>query len=147
MAYTDDDDLLERRSNIISLGVASWTDTHTKAKALIDLDLEGGWYRQAAEVKGVDPRVTPFDADLMLNSDDQLKDLSVFKVLELAYEYLSKDSETDVYMKLSDRYSKKYEIELKKVIIRGIDYDWDASEEIDDSERSYERLSRRLSRV
>ena len=40
MPYSNDDDLLEIRSNILSLGVTSWTDKHVAAQTEIDRSLE-----------------------------------------------------------------------------------------------------------
>lgn len=155
--YSNDEDLLERRSNITNLGIAEWQLIHYKSRDIINRDIEAGWYRQACEATGkrnyniplsyIDYRTTPFVPARMLNWIIQLKDLSVFKTLELVYEYLSKDVEEDVFMKLSDRYKKKYNDELKRVIKAGIDYDWDADSIIDTEEISYQRLTRRLSRV
>lgn len=144
--YTDDTDLLTLRPNIASLGVTEWTTTHERARDVINQDLEAGWYRQACVVKGVNPLSSPFTPSLMLNAEDQLRDLSLFKVLELAYEYLAKDAMQDNFMELSDRYRKKYRDELKRVVTIGIHYDWDADFEIDDSERYYQREGRRISR-
>ena len=155
--YSKDKDLLEIRSNIINLGIAEWQLSHYKSRDVINRDLESGWYRQACEATEqnnynvplihIDYRTSPFVPARMLNWSVQLKDLSVFKTLELVYEYLSKDAEEDVFMKLSDRYKKKYDDELKRVIKAGIDYDWDADSVIDTEEVSYQRLTRRLSRV
>jgi len=146
--YSSDDDLLKRRSNIISLGIGSWAFTHYKARDIVNRDLESGWYRQTCGEKGVDYRLTPFSPGRMLNWETQVKDLSVFKTFELAYEYLSKDSETDVYMALSDRYAKKYEIEFKRIIKAGIDYDWDADNVVEAlEEKAYQKLPRQLSRI
>ena len=147
LPYSNDDDLLEIRSNIASLGIAEWGLTHCKARDIINRDIEAGWYRQTCDIEGVDYRVTPFEPERMLSWSTQIKDLSVFKVLELAYEYLSKDMEDDVFLQLSDRYAKKYNGELKRVVGAGIDYDWNDDDVIDSEELSYQRLTRRLSRV
>lgn len=145
--YAIDSDLLARRPNILSLGIDSWSDVHEKAKTLINRDLEAMWYREASKSEGLDFRETPFAPSRMLNADTQLKDLGVFKSLELMYEYLAKDSEEDNYMKLRDRYCKAYRAELKSVIDLGIHYDWDADSLIDNDEKSYQAVSRRLMRA
>jgi hypothetical protein len=129
------------------LGVVSWSSTHYKARDVINRDIEAGWYRKASEREGVDYNLTPFSSSRMLNWRNQLKDLSVYKVLELSYEYLAKDIKEDAFLYLSDKYSKKYESELKRVIRAGIDYDWNFDDSIDSDEKSYQRLTRRLQRV
>lgn len=145
--FAVDADLLTRRPNITSLGVDSWNTIHEKAKELINRDLEALWYRKAAEMEGYDFRETTFAPSKMLNATTQLKDLGVFKALELAYEYLAKDSESDNYVKLCDRYRKAYKAELKSVIDLGVHYDWDADGVVDDDEKYSQTLSRRLQRA
>lgn len=145
--YATDANLLSRRPNILSLGVSSWVTIHEKAKNLINRDLEAMWYRKAAELEAIDYRETTFAPSKMLNSDTQLNDLGIFKALELAYEYLAKDSEEDNYMKLRDRYYKAYRAELKSVIDLGIHYDWDADNLIDDDEKYHQTYTRRLQKV
>lgn len=145
--YAIDSDLLDRRPNILSLGKSEWDSSHSKAKILINRDLEAMWYRKASAEEGLDFRATPFAPSRMLDAGNQLKDLGVFKALELIYEYLAKDSEEDNYMKLRDRYYKTYRDELKSVIALGIDYDWDANGILDNDEVSYQAPTRRLQRV
>ena len=145
--YTTDFDLLSRRPNLVSLGVSSWETMHEKAKELINRDLEAGWYRKASAEEGLSFRETSFAPSRMLNADTQLKDLSIFKVLELAYEYLAKDAKEDNYMKLRDRYHKSYKEELKSVTDLGIHYDWDADGVVEEDEKYSQTLSRRLQRA
>lgn len=147
LPYSDDDDLISRRPNITNLGIAEWQLSHYKARDIVNRDIESGWYRKACESNNVDFRLTLFVPARMLNWSVQIKDLSVFKTLELVYEYLAKDVTEDVFLSLSNKYAKKYEDELKRVIKAGIDYDWDADTFIDTEEKSYQRLTRRLSRA
>lgn len=149
MAYSDDDDLQNIRSTIMSLGVADWSDFHDLAATAINGDIEVKWYRKASNQAGYDWRYTPFDAALMLNSATQLLDLSCYKTLFLIYRYLAQDTtqDQDAYGQQRDYWSKQYEIELARVVEAGLDYDWDSSGAIDSWERSNERPSRRTRRV
>ena len=145
--YSCDDDLTNIRTNILNLGIAEWQLSHYKARDLINRDLEAFWYRTAAEKEGVDYRETPFTPARMLNWEVQVIDLSVYKVLELAYEILAKDVAEDNFLLLSDRYKKKYQEELKRVIASGIDYDWDNDQAIDSDEIASPYRTRRLRRI
>ena len=145
--YSVDADLQKRRPNILGLGVSSWPDQHTEAFDYINRDLDTGWYRNAATSRGVDYHVAKFAPSLILDVDSQLKDLGVYKTLELIYEFLAKDSVQDEFSSLSKNYMKKYEVELKRVISRGIDYDWDGSGLIESDEAYTPAPSRRLTRA
>ena len=145
--YSGDTDLTKVRPNILGLGVSSWNDQHEAAQDYINRDLDTGWYRSAAQRLNIDFHVATFSPSLILDVSSQLKDLSVYKVLELVYEYLAKDAMQDEFLDLSKLYMKKYEVELKRVISRGIDYDWDSSGLIETDERYTQKFSRRLTRA
>jgi hypothetical protein len=149
MAYSTDADLLNVRSTIMSLGVDDWSDFHDTAKTKIDQDLEVKWYRNAAPSAGYDWRFTPFDATLLTNAATQLLDLSCYKTLFLIYRYLAQDTtmEQDAYGQQRAYWEHEYDLELERVIERGLDYDWDSSAAIDTWEKSHERTGRRVKRV
>lgn len=149
MAYSTDGDLQKIRSTIMSLGVDDWSDFHDAAKTAIDRDLEVKWYRQASVNMGYDWRFTPFDPSLLLNAASQLLDLSCFKTLFLIYRYLAQDTtvEQDAYGQQRSYWERQYEMELGRVIERGIDYDWDQSAETDFWEKSRSYTGRRVKRV
>jgi hypothetical protein len=149
MAYSTDSDLLKIRSTIMSLGVDDWSDFHNLAKTAIDKDLEAKWYRTAALAAGYDWKYTPFDADLLLNSATQLKDLSCYKTLFLIYRYLAQDTtiDRDAYGQQRTYWAMVYDEELKSVIDRGLDYDWDESATIDTWEKSGKKQAWRIRRV
>lgn len=149
MAYSTDADLLKVRSTIMSLGVDDWSDFHDLAATKIDEDLEVKWYRQASAGAGYDWRYTPFDALLLLNSATQLLDLSCYKTLFLIYRYLAQDTtaEQDAYGQQREYWRLQYEIELKRVIERGIDYDWNSSTIIDTWEKARYITGRYVKRV
>jgi len=149
MAYSTDADLLKVRSTIMSLGVDDWSDFHDTAKTKIDEDLEVKWYRQAAASAGYDWRYTPFDVTLLLNSATQLLDLSCYKTLFLIYRYLAQDTtmEQDAYGQQRNYWEAMYDQEFKRVIEKGLDYDWDESAAIDTWEKSHSITGRRVKRV
>jgi len=161
--YADDDDLKVYRADILDFGVTSWADQHKKAFTEINRALDVGWYRQNAAVRGLytggyiggtladriqnygsNMTVYPFDAELLLNAETQLRKLACFKCLELAYALLTKGD--DSFSKLRDHYKAEYEKEMVEVMAAGIDYDWDESGIVDDTEKATVKEPRRLVR-
>lgn len=132
--YCTDDDLAGYRPNIMQFGVTSWSAQRLKATKVINRDLAAEWYRKASRERSIDFKVIPFNPSLMLSRYEQLEDLISAKAFQLIYEYLSKDVEEDVFLALADRYKKSYNEELERVILTGIDYDWDASGGLDYTE-------------
>jgi hypothetical protein len=143
--YSTDDDLVKIRPNILDLGQPSWEDQHLEAFEIINRALIARWYKPLAVEHGIDWWLTEFDPDLV--DSTQLVRLSCYKVLELAYTYLTKDSpEEDGFERHQKLFEKKYSQELKEVLAIGLNYDWDASDEIDVEEK-YETSSRRIYRA
>jgi hypothetical protein len=140
------DDLAAERPKILDYGVFDWTDKILEAKAFIDRTISARWYRAACKEYSVDYRVYEFDSDLLLNANEQLGLLCVYKTLQLIYQYLSKDTpEPDAFERNAKRYEKLYAVELSDVLANGLDYDWDSSGSIDNTEKlmpSMRRLKR-----
>jgi len=158
MTYADDDDLLLIRPDILSMGTPNWDDQHEEAAAIIDRALDLSWYRAAATerlygqtyanasvLRGFEWKAYPFNPLLLLNAAGQLKRLSCYKALELAYGCLAKGTE-DSFEKLRDYYAGQYAAELQAVLAAGLDYDWDASGAIDATETTEPQQPRRLVR-
>jgi hypothetical protein len=140
--YSTDDDLVKIRPNILDLGQADWEDAHLEAFSKINRTLISRWYKQAAEEHGIDWWLTEFSADQI--DVDQILRLSCYKVLEIAYTYLMKDTpESDGFDRHRKFFKKEYSQELAEVLSIGISYDWDDDDEIDTDER-YEVQPRRL---
>jgi hypothetical protein len=128
MPYSTDEDLRKIRPKILEYGVAAWDDQRTEAEATIDRILDHSWYRGEANNLGVNWREYPFDNDLMLEADTQLKTLSCYKTLELAYLHLMKDApEPDAFERQHGLFKKMFADELRLVLAQGINYDWDES--------------------
>ncbi len=131
MAYSVDADLEKIKSNILQLGVASWSDQQTEAEAIIDRTLENRWYKIVADDYNINYRETLFDKTLLLNADAQLTRLSCYKTFELAYLYLQKDTaDSDGFERQRKVFAGLYEEELENVLSLGLDYDWDGSGDI-----------------
>lgn len=145
--YCTNDDLVSLRPNILLLGVADWGTEITEATTMINRAIETRWYRQACREYSLDYREYAFDADLLLNAAEQLTRLCTYKALQLAYQKLQKDSpEADAFERQAKNYSKLYTTELADVLAQGLDYDWDDSGAIGDTEKRMPSM-RRLKRA
>ena len=132
--YSNDDNLLEIRPDILDYNVDDWEHLHTRAKNRIDKVLESSWYQEAAADRGVDIEDTPFDADLLETT--QLKYWSCYLTLSYIFEFLMKPSEEpDAFERLRDHYRKLVEEEQTTILAIGVEYDWDDDGEIDETER------------
>lgn len=146
MAYSTDTDLQELRPDILDFGVADWDTQRTIAEKEINRSLDIRWYRAEARSRGVDYKSVAFDPTKA--DSDQLKILSCYKTLALAYEFLSKeDPEGDAFERFSDRFEGKYRSELNDILSDGVEYDWDGSGTIDADEKSVPRRKRQLRRI
>jgi hypothetical protein len=143
--YSEDDDLLKVRPNILSLGVGSWEEQHIEAFELINRTIIARWYKPTAVKFAVDWRLTEFDPDLV--DSTQLVKLSCYKVFEMAYTFLMKDTpEPDGFDRHRKHFGKQYSQELRDILSIGVSYDWNADDEISSDEK-YEYTPRRIYRT
>lgn len=144
--YCTDADLVKIRPDILSLGVAAWTDQIAEATSIINRAIEARWYRMACSNAGLDHREYPFNADLLLSADTQLTRLGCYKTLELAFLYLMKDSpEPDAFERECKLFAGLYKNELAEVLGAGLDYDWDETGDLAYTEKDIP-VMRRLKR-
>jgi hypothetical protein len=143
--YCTDADLVALRPNILGLGVDSWSDEREKAYSTINRIVEARWYKKAAVELGYDPKLTSFDPSLV--EEDSLKDLEVYKALELAYLHLMKgSSEEDGFERLAKKFRGFYNEELETVLAVGISYDFSGNG-VFDADETLIQAPRRLGRV
>lgn len=146
MAYSNDSDLIEIRSNILDYGIADWSSKHDDAKRKIDRILASSWYKSIASDNNVDYIDNPFDSTKLLNSGTQLKELACYKTLELIYLELTKDtSEEDGFERQRKIFKALFNEELNLVLNSGLDYDWDSSGVVS-LEEKLQPVKRRLHR-
>lgn len=146
MSYSTDEDLTKIRPKILDYGVVAWDNQRAEAETAINRILDHQWYRPEARHFGVDWQKYPFDSELMLNADTQLKTLSCYKTLELAYLYLMKDApEPDAFERQYGIFKKMFADELRAALASGIDYDWDETGELASTEKA-RPVQRRLKR-
>jgi len=146
MAFCEQDDIIAVRPNAASLGVADLTPFITKGDADIVRDIEVRWYRPlAAGNYNIDWQANPLNAD---NLDaDQLTELSVYRALYHLYLFLMNDApDPDAFERQHKLFAKRYDEEMAAVLAYGVNYDWDADDAIDATERTVSPLSGRLVR-
>jgi len=144
--YHTEDDLVEVRPDILSYGASDLEPQMLEGESIINRTIESRWYRAAAAENGLNFHTTVFNPALLLNADDQLKRLAVYKSLQLSYLYLMKEApEPDAFERQMSTFRKLYEEELQLVLGAGLDYDWDESGAIEAGENlqpTYRRLQR-----
>jgi len=132
--------------SLLPTGQLDWSNQRTEAEWEINRALEARWYRDASAERGLDWQNTPFDAALVLTTE-QLKRWSCYLTLAKIYELLSKDAaEPDAFERLAEKYEKKATDEGREVLSYGIDYDWDESGTIEATEKE-QRVHRALVRM
>lgn len=147
--YSDDNDLIVKRSNILEYlptGTSDWSAKHVESADIINQDLEIEWFRRlVADSSEFNSLEIEFDPDKILNPE-RLVTLSVFKTLELIYEFLAKDIVDCPFAKERDYYAKRYREEFQRISNLGLDYDFnsdgtisEAEEDIAPSPRTQER--------
>lgn len=145
-SYCTEEDMEKIRPKIMELGVDGWDDQIAEADAIIDRALETRWYRQAAAEYSVDYRATPFARANLLSAAVECTRLGAYKSLQLAYLHLMKDApDADAFERQAKTFAKLYATELSEVLATGLSYDWDASGDLADTEKSMP-VKRRLAR-
>lgn len=143
--YSDDDDLIKIRPNILGLGVSDWEEQAIEAFSMINRILIAKWYKPTAAEHDVEWRETEFNPDLV--DATQLVRVSAYKTLELAYLHLMKDTpEPDGFERQMKIFKERFVSELNDLLALGINYDWDESDTIEYDEKYYPR-QRRLTRA
>lgn len=121
-----------------SLGFAA---DHDEAAYDIDRIIEVKWFRPRVRerygrnIEFLD-RDIEFDAELMLNAGVQLRKAAVYRVLGgYVCPKLSKATRNaDSWEKRAEEFCKRFDEEMERVLASGIDYDWDASGQVDRDE-------------
>lgn len=143
--YSTDSDLIKFRPKILSLGIDDFSELRTEAYNQVNRIIELRWYRQVAAEFGFDYRNTQFTPGSV--KDGELTNLECFKLLELIYMNLKKDTqEPDGFARHEENFRKNFQEELDLVLATGIDYDWSGNDTFDDDEISVE-APRRQHRV
>lgn len=123
MVYSTDDDLVYLRPNILNNGQASFAWAHERAYEDINTRIEAEWYIGVAAFHSIDYTTTAMDPTKLVATD--LKQLSVYRALELIYVSLAKDVPTeDGPFQWASWARSQYEEEFARLVKIGFTYDW-----------------------
>lgn len=122
--YSTDADLVFLRPNILNNGQADFSWAHEQAYNDINRTLEAEWYISVAALHSVDYSITAMDATKLVAAE--LKQLSVYRALELIYISMAKDivPGTDGPFAWAAWARQCYEEELARILKIGPSYDW-----------------------
>ena len=127
MAFSQDSDLVDLIPDILSLGIASFTDDHAKAQSDIERDLRIKWWPK----KGLSGE--------MENSkltDSQFTRCAAYLVLaRYALPQLTNWVDDDRFQNMMDFYKARYGEEIDAILRDGVEYDDDGDSTIDDDEK------------
>ena len=143
---TLDEDTPLRKSHrtgvkVVQVDSSGFSADHHEAAYDIDRIIEVKWFRpRVRERYGRNieflGRDLEFDAELMLNAAVQLKKAAVYRVLGgYVCPKLSKATRNaDAWEKRAEEFSRRFDEEIERVLSSGIDYDWNASGQVDRGE-------------
>ena len=127
MAFSTDTDLVDLIPDILSLGISSFTDEHTKAKADIERELRIKWW----DKKGLSGEMNS-----SYLTDAQLTRCSAYLVLwKYALPQLTNWVQDDRFQNMMEFYKARYGEELDSILRDGVEYDDDNNSVIDDDEK------------
>jgi len=118
MVMSVDTDLTAIQPDILSLGVASFSSEHSKAKADIQRRLKREWWPN----KGISG-----DPDMTLITESQFTKAAAYLVLwKYALPQLATWSSEDRFSAMLTFYKGLYEEEIQDIFIDGVEYDADS---------------------
>jgi len=127
MAFSTDADLTELLPDILTLGIASFTEEHLKAQADIERELRTKWWGK---------KVLSGEMDSTLLTDSQFTLASSYLVLwKYALPQLTNWVDGDRFQQMIDFYKSRYGEEMNSVFLDGIDYDADNDGIVTESEK------------
>lgn len=115
MAFSTDSDLTELQPDILSLGIAAFTEEHAKAQSDILRELEAKWW-PSKNISGA--------MDSTLLTDSQFTLCSAYLVLwKYALPQLTNWVDGDRFQNMIEFYRNRYNEELAAVLAVGVEYD------------------------
>jgi len=149
--YSTESDLEITRGDILDVlsgtgTVFVVTDFQDRAAEIVDRDLVSYWYRDEATDREYDYTETTFDRDKLLSVGTELRNLHVFKTIELIMMHeFSRTTEESGFEREMKYFARRYADELKDVLAHGISYDWDDDASLASDEK-YQTGKRRIHR-
>lgn len=128
MAFSTDSDLTDIVPDILTLGIASFSDEHAKAQSDIEREIRNRWW----EKRGISGEL-----NTSLLTESQWTRSAVYLVLwKYALPQLTNWVDGDRFQNMIDFYKSRYGEELEAVFQDGVEYDADDDNVIDDSEKA-----------
>lgn len=128
MAFSTDADLTELQPDILSLGIAAFTEEHTKAQSDILRHLEAKWW-PSKSISGA--------MDSTLLTDTQFKQASAYLVLwKYALPQLTNWVDGDRFQNMIEFYRNRYNEEMAEILAVGVEYDANKDSVIELEERA-----------
>ena len=137
MAFSTDSDLTDLLPDILSLGIASFTDEHAKAQDDIEREIRINWWDKTGFSGELDPT---------LLTDSQWTRAAAYLVLwRYALPQLTNWVDGDRFQNMIEFYRARYGEEMDRVFRDGVEYDADDDGTVTNEERK-SRHSGRLFR-
>jgi len=142
--FAQDSDLLEYEPEITNYGIQSFADLHVKTTQDILRKLRIEWWPRATYGRYDITTGTYTEMDNNLLTYSQFTKAAVYHVLaEYVYPRLSTFSpDGDVFREKMMYYKEKFSIEFKEILQDGVEYDYDSSGTIEDSEKQAQHFNR-----
>jgi hypothetical protein len=135
--FSTDSDLLEYEPEIKNYGIQDFSDLHAKSKQDILRHLRIHWWPRSSYYRYDITAITYTEMDDNLITESQFTRASVYHVLGYyIYPRLSTFSpEGDVFREKMQYYRQEYANEIDAILKDGVEYDYDSSGTITDSEK------------
>jgi hypothetical protein len=137
MAFSTDSDLTALLPDILSLGIASFTDEHARAQADIEREIRNKWWDKTGFAGELDPT---------LLTDSQWTRAASYLVLwKYALPQLTNWVDGDRFQNMIEFYRARFGEEMEQVFQDGVEYDADNDGTVTNAEKK-SRHSGRLFR-
>ena len=133
--YTTDADLLEYEPQLKEYGIIDFSAEHTKTTADVQRHLRIEWWPRTRRTS---------ELDTTLLTDSQFKRCAVYHCLSfyILPKLTQHTAEPDRFRMMIDFYKGRFRDELDMVLQDGVEYDWDSSGVVSDSEKQPEHFNR-----
>lgn len=142
--YSTDNDLLEYEPEILTYGIQSFSDLHTKTTQDIQRHLRIHWWPRSTSNRYDISAGVYSEMDHNLLTESQFKRAAVFHVLGYyIYPRLSTFSpDGDVFREKMNYYREEFNTEISSVMKDGVEYDFDSSGTVTDGEKQPTHFNR-----
>jgi len=134
MAFSTDSDLTALLPDILSLGIASFTDEHARAQADIEREIRNKWWDKTGFAGELDPT---------LLTDSQWTRAASYLVLwKYALPQLTNWVDGDRFQNMIEFYRARFGEEMEQVFQDGVEYDADNDGTVTNAEKKPRHFGR-----